>query len=255
MNYSAHHDRLIARARSRTLTGYCERHHVVPKCMGGGNEAANLVDLTAEEHYVAHQLLVKMYPGIRGLAIAAVRMSRQCTGNKAYGWLRRRVSMAQIGKQLSMETRAKLSAALMGHKRNLGKKRSLSAIEKTTAANRGQKRSAEVRARMSASMLGKPHTRGWKMSPERRAKISAALLGNKNGIGNSGPKGLPVSPEKRALLSAAHSGKKKSPEAIAKSAEARRGQKRSLESRARMSAARLAYLMKNVCTRTATCQA
>ena len=66
MNYSAHYDRLIARARSQTLVGYHEQHHVVPKCMGGGNELANLVNLTAEEHYVAHQLLVKMYPEVKG---------------------------------------------------------------------------------------------------------------------------------------------------------------------------------------------
>ena len=36
MNYAAHYERLVKRARSRSLVGYRERHHVVPKCMGGG---------------------------------------------------------------------------------------------------------------------------------------------------------------------------------------------------------------------------
>ena len=40
MNYFDHYDRLIARARTRVLEGYRERHHVLPRCMGGSNEAA-----------------------------------------------------------------------------------------------------------------------------------------------------------------------------------------------------------------------
>ena len=65
MNYRRHYDRLIERARNRVLSGYVERHHVLPRCMGGGNESSNLVQLTAEEHYVAHQLLHKMHPDVK----------------------------------------------------------------------------------------------------------------------------------------------------------------------------------------------
>jgi len=88
--YQKHYDALVERARHRAIEGYCERHHVLPRCMGGDNDPRNLVRLTAEEHYVAHQLLVRMYPSVGGLATAAVRMARQCSGNKAYAWLRRR---------------------------------------------------------------------------------------------------------------------------------------------------------------------
>lgn len=82
MNYSYHYDRLITRARCRILSGYRERHHVIPRCMGGTDAIDNLVNLTPEEHYVAHQLLVKMYPGIRGLIFAIVLMSN---GNSNWG--------------------------------------------------------------------------------------------------------------------------------------------------------------------------
>ena len=34
--------------------GYKERHHIVPRCMGGTNDNDNLIDLYAEEHYIAH---------------------------------------------------------------------------------------------------------------------------------------------------------------------------------------------------------
>ena len=40
--------------------GYYEKHHIVPRSMGGSNKKSNLVDLTAREHYVCHRLLTKM---------------------------------------------------------------------------------------------------------------------------------------------------------------------------------------------------
>ena len=67
-----HYGRLIERAKTRQLTGYVEKHHVVPKCIGGTDEKSNLVKLTPEEHYVAHQLLVKIYPDNDSLVYAAV---------------------------------------------------------------------------------------------------------------------------------------------------------------------------------------
>ena len=39
-----------------------EIHHILPKCMGGTNDKNNLVKLTIREHYVAHWLLIKIYP-------------------------------------------------------------------------------------------------------------------------------------------------------------------------------------------------
>lgn len=62
MNYKKHYDLPITRGKNRMLEGYVERHHIIPRCMGGTDDLENLVDLTPEEHYVAHQLLVKMNP-------------------------------------------------------------------------------------------------------------------------------------------------------------------------------------------------
>src|SRR5688572_18294241 len=142
MNYIAHYARLIDRARGRILTGYKERHHVLPRCLGGGDERGNLVLLTAEEHYVAHQLLVKMHPGHIGLVWATVRMAQQCSGNKAYGWLRRRYSKDLKGNanakgmKHSEETKARIASSLLGRKR--------------------PPRSPEWGAKISASKKGKP---------------------------------------------------------------------------------------------------
>lgn len=94
MNYKKIYDSLIARAKNRKLTEFTESHHIIPRCMGGNNDRSNLADLTPEEHYVAHQLLVKLYPKNHALVKAAIMMIPTRPSNKLYGWLRRKHSVA-----------------------------------------------------------------------------------------------------------------------------------------------------------------
>lgn len=49
---------------------YKERHHILPKCMGGTNDKNNLIDLYAKEHYIAHKLLALENPSNNGLQFA-----------------------------------------------------------------------------------------------------------------------------------------------------------------------------------------
>lgn len=51
---------LIDRAKSRPLPNKFEKHHIVPKSMGGSNKKENLVALTIKEHRLCHILLTKM---------------------------------------------------------------------------------------------------------------------------------------------------------------------------------------------------
>lgn len=90
MNYKRIYESLIDRAKNRNLEQYTETHHIIPKCMGGSDEKENLVELTPEEHYVSHQLLVKIYPDNRRLAKAAHMMATGRITNKAYGWVKRK---------------------------------------------------------------------------------------------------------------------------------------------------------------------
>lgn len=93
MNYQKIYNALISRGQNRILEGYSERHHIVPRCLGGLDDPSNLVCLTPEEHYLAHQLLVKIYPGNRGLIRAVHMMTIDSTftrrNNKSFGWVRR----------------------------------------------------------------------------------------------------------------------------------------------------------------------
>jgi len=93
MNYKRIYDQIIERAPKEKPKGiYSERHHIVPLCMGGSDDDENQVYLTPEEHYVAHQLLVKIHPESPGVVWAARAMARNKFGrsNKLYGWLKRK---------------------------------------------------------------------------------------------------------------------------------------------------------------------
>jgi hypothetical protein len=61
MDYRKLYNQIIDRARHRNITGYTERHHIIPRSLGGSDDADNLVDLTAREHFICHYLLAKMY--------------------------------------------------------------------------------------------------------------------------------------------------------------------------------------------------
>ena len=63
--YTKTYYNIINRAKSRAkLSCYTEKHHIIPKSMGGSNRKDNMIVLTAKEHFLCHKLLVKMTSGI-----------------------------------------------------------------------------------------------------------------------------------------------------------------------------------------------
>lgn len=98
MNYQKHYDLLIERAKNRILHGYQERHHIIPRCMGGSDDKSNLVGLTPEEHFFAHIILIKIYPGNDALVRSVNKMCRGHKGKRTrslYGWLKRKFAEVQ----------------------------------------------------------------------------------------------------------------------------------------------------------------
>ena len=59
--YTRWYNNITEQAKTRTIDGYTEKHHIIPKCMGGNDDTKNLVKLTFREHYIAHWLLSKIY--------------------------------------------------------------------------------------------------------------------------------------------------------------------------------------------------
>lgn len=94
MNYTKIYNDLIGRAQNRSIAEYTESHHIIPKCLGGSDVITNLVELTPEEHFVAHVLLVKIHRSNFRLIFAVNNMSRGHKGKRAnrklYGWLKRK---------------------------------------------------------------------------------------------------------------------------------------------------------------------
>lgn len=63
MQYKNVYDKIITRAKNRLLDEYSEKHHIIPRCLGGSDNKENIVLLTYREHFLCHKLLCKMYPG------------------------------------------------------------------------------------------------------------------------------------------------------------------------------------------------
>jgi hypothetical protein len=104
----------------------------------------------------------------------------------------------------SPETKQKIGSAQKGEKNhNYGKTLSLETRAKISAATKGKTLSPETKAKMSAAQKGENHPfYGKTLSPETKAKMSAAMKGKNN------PRyGKSHKPEARAKISAARKGK------------------------------------------------
>lgn len=84
MNYSKIYYDLIKKHKSiSSHTGYVENHHIVPRCIGGNDDPSNIVTLPSRDHYMAHLLLIKMYPKNTELLYAInTMMLRNCYQSK-----------------------------------------------------------------------------------------------------------------------------------------------------------------------------
>ena len=74
MNYERIYKEFIADRRSKEagLTGYTEKHHILPRSLKGSDEPENLIRLTAGDHYFAHLLLAKIHGGNQWAALWSV---------------------------------------------------------------------------------------------------------------------------------------------------------------------------------------
>ena len=84
MNHQKHHDLLIQKRGKKEKPkddGYYERHHVLPRSLGGEDSDENLVYLTGREHFMVHWLLYKIH-GAGPMADAFYAMTMDRYGNR-----------------------------------------------------------------------------------------------------------------------------------------------------------------------------
>ena len=191
MNYQKVYDQIIDRAKTRQIEGYVEKHHIIPKCLGGNNEQGNLVKLTAREHFICHMLLCEMYPNSDKLKQALWLMSigkqsknvKIKINGRIYQKLKENISIInriqQLNKKDSEETKRKKSI------NKIGKKQSLETILKRSSSLKGRIHSDESNKKRSEALKNIPRPyiseklKGNKHSEKTKQKMSEAKLGKK----------------------------------------------------------------------------
>lgn len=218
--YKTWHDNIITKAKNRTLTCYTEKHHILPKCLGGSNNEDNLVRLTAKEHFIVHMLLCKFTEGSINNKMIFAFSAMSCIKGKNRNYkatsriaekLKLKFIKLLTGRKFSKETLAKLSKVRKGrtlteeHKRKIGlagvgRKQSQETILKRTSKTTGMKRSQafkdrmrevasvrtfseETRRKISLATKGNKYATGFKHTQEAKDKIRQANIGNKHTLG------------------------------------------------------------------------
>jgi hypothetical protein len=138
--YSQCYYNIINRAKSRMLEGYTETHHILPKSLGGSDDLANLVRLTAREHYICHLLLPKMTSGVpyqKMLYAYTIMSGRKLYNSKKYNFYR--TEYASINSELrSGEGNGMFGADRKGEKNTFfGKKHSEETKRKISEKKKG----------------------------------------------------------------------------------------------------------------------
>jgi hypothetical protein len=170
--YTRWYNTITEQAKVRTIDGYTEKHHIIPRSLGGSNDADNIVRLTAREHFVCHWLLTKMHLGeARGKMINALYLMQ---GKNKY---QDRYINSKVYEKLRQDYSQYISDL------NKGRIQPLEEKARQIAAITGRKRapfSEEWRAKMSESKQGENNNRyGATVSEETKQKMREKALGRK----------------------------------------------------------------------------
>ena len=144
---------------SKTI--YTHIHHIIPRHAGGSDDPSNLIELTTEQHALAHKKLFFIYGrwqdelaylGLSAMIDKEEVIRRSIShGGKSNGFygkthtdeVKRKLSEARKGMKLSEETKRKMSKSKKGMKRSEETKRKIS------EARKGMKFSEEHKIKLS----------------------------------------------------------------------------------------------------------
>lgn len=160
----------------------CQKHHIIPKFMGGDNTEKNLIVLSVEDHFYAHVILAECFS----------KKSREYKGNiisarHIKNWMEDLILIDRKlnGYSHSKETKLKLSKARKGKcmgpdHPSWGVSRSEEIKKKISLKNSGRKHTECEKTKMSEKTRGRNHPNfGKELSEFTRMKISSSLKGRK----------------------------------------------------------------------------
>lgn len=153
MNSEKIYQAIIERAASRggIHDGYYERHHIIPRSMGGYDDQGNIAILTAREHYICHWLLYKIH---RNRQMASAWFFMRCSSSgmryvsRTFEYARKYHSLHMTGMKLSDQHKEKIRIAGLGR---IGTE-----AQKEAAAKSNKERcwTPEMREKASAARRG-----------------------------------------------------------------------------------------------------
>lgn len=149
---------ITSKAQAKQAIGYSERHHIIPRSLGGDDSLENLVFLTAKEHFICHLLLPKM---LSGCAKSKMVHALWCIINQESSKQYRYKINSRLYDQIKQENSKLLSEARLG---------------KPNLASRGTPKSEEHRKKISIANSGKNNPNYGKSRPEH----SIAMTGKNN---------------------------------------------------------------------------
>jgi hypothetical protein len=159
----------------KTAPIYVERHHIIPKSLGGINNTENLVFLSSREHFIAHKLLIKMTEGKFKTKMVHA-LWRMATGNlslnsKDYEYARLLNSIApgpNKGKVVPKLVRDKISQSSCGIKNHFYGKQHSEETKKLISEKTKEAITPEIRKKISDARIriGCPESTKNKLSKE-----------------------------------------------------------------------------------------
>jgi hypothetical protein len=202
--YSKWYHKIIENAKLRNLSEGIEKHHIIPKSLGGSNLKQNIARLTPREHFVCHMMLTKMTQGKDKAKMinAALRPANdhkgRCVNSRIYSMIKierarylsettRGSDNSFFGKKHTEETKKKMSDArrrwsyteehINKFKGRIGpmtgKNHSDETKKKLSAVGKLRQPSQVTKEKTSATMLSLHLTR----SAETKEKMSLAKTG------------------------------------------------------------------------------
>lgn len=225
---------LTAQVRMWPDNTYFEKHHIIPRSIGGSNKKINLAILTAREHFICHRLLTRFLTGNAKMKMSFatwIMMTNNNPHQKRYKVTSRIyefVKKEMVAVQRTKEHRKKVSEGIKKSPNikppwNTGIPMTAEQKAHLSKVNRGKKVLPETVKKIRETKekngtLRKPGD--WSPSVETREKLRQANLGKKASdetrkkISAAG-KGKIISAKTREKISKAHQGVKPSPKHLA----------------------------------------
>ena len=159
MDYLKAYNRLVQSRKFRgldkkALDFYTEEHHIIPRAVGGNNAKANLVLLSAREHFLAHKLLWKIDKTNVAYQRAYFMMAQSGhypVSSREYGSAKEKLNKLNTGKgnpfygrRHTEEAKRRTGAASKGHTRVSAEK-----YREIAESRRGKARSPETKKKIS----------------------------------------------------------------------------------------------------------